>query len=33
MAETEDEAIYFADLALPDYKLSDWIYTATVVEE
>ena len=30
MAETADEALYFADLALPDYDLS---HTGVVVEE
>jgi hypothetical protein len=30
MAETADEAIYFADLALPDYTLTD--YTGEVIE-
>lgn len=30
MAETAEEALYFADLALPDYDLS---HTGVVVEE
>ena len=32
IADTKDEALFFADLALPEYRLSDWAETAEVVE-
>lgn len=32
IAETNDEALYHAELALPDYNLSDWVGTAQVVK-
>jgi len=32
IAETEDEALYFANLALPDYDLANYTSTAVVVK-
>ena len=31
IADTEDDALYLAELALPDYRVSDWVDTGKVV--